>query len=123
MIRYRRSWDDPGDLLRAAIEQKTLRDADRRARAQRYTNALSNQQRSIGMSRQLSIVVVRPGVYRVSSDRVGPGVVAQVRNLLSRLKKRISIDGTPAPRGRGKALEMIISLLKNKRTVEIVVLN
>ena len=68
----------------------------------------------------LKIVVVSPGHYRVRSDSVDEGVIAQIKNLLSRLKKRIAVQGTPV--SKSKAFSLIMSLIRERRTVDINIL-
>ena len=90
--------------------------------AQKYTKRFGqNNQRAWLRAKQLSIRVLKPGVYSISSDSTDKGVQDQLRNLLSRLKKRIAINGVPI-KSRKNALFQIIQLLKDKQTVEISVI-
>ena len=108
--------------LSAAARHEAVRQAHRNKLAQRYTRRFGyNNQRSLLKAKQLHITVVRPGVYRISSDSVSPGVQAQIKNLLARLKRKIAIDGVPVV-SKKTAFSRIVSLLREKRTVEISVL-
>ena len=103
----------------AAARQEQIRKAHRDKLAKRYTTRFGyNNQRSRIQARQLHITVLRPGIYRVSSDSISPGVQAQIKNLLSRLKKKIAINGV-AVISKKSAFAQIISLLRDKQTVEI----
>ena len=73
------------------------------------------------VAKQLHITIVRPGFYRISADSVDIGVQEQIRSLLSRLKKKIAINGKKVI-SKKAAFQQILSLLKDKQTVEISVL-
>ena len=88
------------------------------AQAKKYSQIFGvGNQRSLMKSSGLKIVVVSPGHYRVRSDSVDEGVIAQIKNLLSRLKKRIAVQGTPV--SKSKAFSLIMSLIRERRTVDI----
>ena len=111
-----------GYPLSAAERHRAVREVDRMKRAQKYTKRFGqDNQRAWLRANQLSIRVLKPGVYSVSSDSVDKGVQDQIMNLLSRLKKRISINGVPI-RSRKNALFQIVQLLKDKQTVKISVI-
>ena len=108
--------------IAAAQRQQQIREAHRQQVAQRYTKRFGyNNQRSTMVAKQLHITVVRPGFYRISADSVDTGVQEQIRSLLSRLKKKIAINGKKVI-SKKAAFQQILSLLKDKQTVEISVL-
>lgn len=89
--------------------------------AQKYSKIFGvGNQRSLMKSSGLKIVVVSPGHYRVRADNVDEGAIAQIKNLLSRIKKRIAVNGTPV--SKSKAYALIISLMRERRTVDINIL-
>ena len=98
------------------------READRQREAEKHSKPFgASNNRSLMKSRSLHIVAVRPGVYKISSDSVDKGVLAQIQNLLKRLKKRIRVMGVAV--SKTKAFSIIAQLLRQKRTVEISVIN
>ena len=108
--------------LAAAQRQQQIRAAHRQKVAERYTKRFGyNNQRSTMVAKQLHITIVRPGFYRISADSVDIGVQEQIRSLLSRLKKKIAINGKKVI-SKKAAFQQILSLLKDKQTVEISVL-
>jgi hypothetical protein len=68
----------------------------------------------------LKIQQIKPGHYLVRATTVNKGVEAQVKDLLSRLKRRIAVLGIPM--GKQKAFYAILMALRQNRTVEISVL-
>jgi hypothetical protein len=89
--------------------------------AKKYSQIFGvGNQRSLMKSSGLKIVLVSPGHYRIRSDSVNEGVIAQIKNLLSRLKKRIAVQGTPV--NKSKAFSVIMSLIRERRTVDINIL-
>ena len=98
------------------------READRQREAEKHSKPFgASNNRSLMKSRSLHIVAVRPGVYKISSDSVDKGVLAQIQDLLKRLKKRIRVMGVAV--SKTKAFSIIAQLLRQKRTVEISVIN
>ena len=109
--------------MQGQIEAAAEREAYQQEQIRRYTQPFnkSTGSRAALKGRAVSITVVRPGVYRVSADAVDEGVINQIQSLMRRLKKRIRVNGQPM-RSKKAAFQLILELMRGRRTVEISVI-